>query len=81
MRIVGCCSTQIRILTLCLAVLGLGNACFAGMSFSVYTRVTASSDFSTLYNGVTVDDNSSGCSHGSYSTTRDLSSREWFRSF
>ena len=44
------------------------------MNFSVYTVGTLSSDGSTIFNSVTVQDNSSGCTHSGYITSANISS-------
>ena len=41
----------------------------AGMNFSVYTVPSLSQDGLTLYSGATIQDNSTGCSHSTYSTS------------
>jgi hypothetical protein len=64
----------IRIASVCLALAAGGAANAAGqtMSFSVYSDAAISSDLGTLYAYTDGYDNSSGCSHGSYSTATTI---------
>jgi hypothetical protein len=48
--------------------------CFAQseMNFSTYTVASLSDDGQTLYNGVTIQDSSTGCTHSSYTTYSEI---------